>query len=112
MADIRQPDPRATLWFPREAGPVRYAACHLRPGRQEWRFIVLLLVFFLPVALVTAFLGKPVYGLWLETGWAAAIVAPILLVFTATQVLVCERALEKFDMWWAGLQVGTSSVVE
>ncbi len=26
--------------------------------------------------------------------------------------MVCERALEKFDTWWAGLQVGTSSVVE
>jgi hypothetical protein len=23
---------------------------------------------------------------------------------------VCERALEKFEGWWAGLQVGTSSV--
>jgi methylenetetrahydrofolate--tRNA-(uracil-5-)-methyltransferase len=26
--------------------------------------------------------------------------------------MVCERALEKFDTWWAVLQVGTSSLVE
>jgi methylenetetrahydrofolate--tRNA-(uracil-5-)-methyltransferase len=26
--------------------------------------------------------------------------------------MVCERALEKFDTWWAGMQVGASSVIE
>jgi methylenetetrahydrofolate--tRNA-(uracil-5-)-methyltransferase len=26
--------------------------------------------------------------------------------------MMCERALEKFDAWWAGLQVGTSSLVD
>ena len=26
--------------------------------------------------------------------------------------MVCEQALEKFDAWWAGLQVGASSLVE
>jgi methylenetetrahydrofolate--tRNA-(uracil-5-)-methyltransferase len=26
--------------------------------------------------------------------------------------MVCERALEKFDAWWAGIQVGASSLVE
>jgi hypothetical protein len=96
MPDTRepiQPDPRAVLWTPQDAGAVRYTVRHLKPSRRAWKFTVLLLLLFLPIAVITGILGQPLDGLWLELAWAVVIVVPILLVFSASRVLVCERAL-------------------